>query len=377
MIDLLNSPDLQTNCSLFGYEVESHLVKTEDNYLLTLHRITRPGSHIARNGRVIYLHHGLLMSSDIWVTMLERHLNLPFLLYDLGYDVWLGNNRGNKYLQKHLFYKTNCEKYWDFSIDEFALFDIPNSIDYVLNETGASKLTYIGFSQGSAQAFAAISIHSELRHKVDQMIAISPATTPHGLYSKILDILLKASPSLVYLLFLRKVLMPSVLLWQKIMYPPFFDTMIDISNFMLFNWKLENINKMQKLASYAHLYLTTSVKCVVHWFQIMSLKNFQMFKDDHSSYSLTSPINYPLKNIKVPIHIIYGDSDSLVDIDVMKNQLPAGTTTTQVVPGHEHLDNLWGHDVKDKVFSHVLRYLGEGRISCRHRISRQKTRTYK
>lgn len=359
MIDILNSPDFQTTCSFFGYDVESHIIRTKDNYLLTAHRIVRPGSHIARNGKVVYLHHGLLMSSEIWVTMLERHLNLPFLLYDLGYDVWLGNNRGNKYSQKHLFLKTNSEKFWDFSLDEFALFDIPNTIDYILNETKVKKLTYIGFSQGSAQAFASISVNSDLKDKIDQMIAISPATTPHGLYSKFLDILLKASPSLVYLLFLRKVLMPSVLLWQQLMYPPFFDTMIDLSNYMLFNWRLKNITKMQKLASYSHLYSTTSVKCVVHWFQVISSKKFQMFKDSNSTISGLNPIYYPLKNIKVPIHIIYGDLDSLVDIDVMKNQLPLGTTTAQSVAQHEHLDNLWGFDVKELVFKHVLTYLGE------------------
>jgi lysosomal acid lipase/cholesteryl ester hydrolase len=362
MIDMLNSPDFQTSCGLFGYDVESHIVKTGDNYLLTIHRVVRPKLHIPRNGKVVYLHHGLLMSSDIWVTMLERHLNLPFLLHDLGYDVWLGNNRGNKYLQKHLFYRTNSDKFWNFLLDEFALFDIPNTIDYILSNTGARQLTYIGFSQGLAQAFASISVNPELKDRIDRMIAISPATTPHGLYLKFLDLLLKASPSLVYLIFLRKVLMPSVLMWQKLMYPPFFDTMIDISNYLLFNWKLHNITKMQKLASYAHLYSTTSVKCVVHWFQVISLKRFQMFKDSELMSGL-NPIYYPLKNIRVPIHIIYGDIDSLVDIEVMKSQLPLDTTTTQAVPNHEHLDNLWGHDVKEMVFKYVLEYLGETELT--------------
>ncbi|CAK7897221.1 sterol esterase Tgl1p [[Candida] anglica] len=358
MIDVLNAPDIQHMCSLFGYNIESHIVKTTDNYLLTLHHLVRPESHIPRNGKVIYLHHGLLMSSDIWVTMLERHLNLPYLLHDLGYDVWLGNNRGNKYSQKHLFYKTNSEKFWDFSLDEFALFDIPNTVDYILNSTSSKQLTYIGFSQGSAQCFASMSVNPELKDKIDQVIAISPATTPHGLYSKLLDILLKASPSLVYLIFSRRVLLPSVLLWQRLMYPPLFDSLIDASNYFLFNWKSLNIQKMQKIASYAHLYSPTSVKCVVHWFQVISSKKFQMFQDS-DSMSGSNPIYYPLKNIKTPIHIIYGDSDSLVDIDVMKSQLPSDSTTVHRVHGHEHLDNIWGHDAKEEVFEHVIQYLGE------------------
>ncbi|CUM68248.1 uncharacterized protein PRCAT00005969001 [Priceomyces carsonii] len=358
MIGLLNSTDIREMCQLFGYDVEQRLVKTDDGYLLTIQRITKPGKQARRSGKVIYLHHGLLMSCEIWVTMLEKNLNLPFILYDLGFDVWLGNNRGNKYSQKHLYYKLNSEEFWNFSLDEFALFDIPNSIDYILKETGESSLTYIGFSQGTAQAFASCSINPELDKKIEQIIAISPATTPHGLYSKFLDILLKSSPGIVYLLFSRRILMPSVIFWQKIMYPPFFDTMIDISNYILFNWKSQNITKIQKLCSYAHLYSTTSVKTVVHWFQIISHKNFQMYHDNSLLTGL-NPISYPLKNIKIPIHLIYGTSDSLVDINVMKSQLPEEHTTAHAVENHEHLDNLWGYDVYDKVFRHVLEYLYE------------------
>lgn len=357
MTDLLNARNVTEMCQLFGYDVESNIVRTKDGYLLTIQRIINNNSPTPRNGKVIYMHHGLLMDCEIWVTMLEKNFNLPFVLYDLGYDVWLGNNRGNKYSQKHLFTKADTEKFWDFSIDEFALFDIPDTINYILTHTKKEKLTYIGFSQGTAQAFASLSINPELNEKVDKIIAISPATTPHGLYSKFLDILLKSSPEFVYLMFSRRVLMPSVLFWEKIMYPPFFDTSIDISNYLLFNWKSKNISKIQKLSSYAHLYSTTSVKTVVHWFQIMSSKNFQMFNE--GNITGIQPISYPLKNIRIPIHLIYGDSDSLVDIEVMTNQLPEKYTSAQNVKDHEHLDNLWGFDVYDNVFSHVLRYLGE------------------
>lgn len=360
MIDLLNSNNIKEMCQFFGYDVESRILKTNDNYFLTVQRICKPGSVTKRNGKIVYLHHGLLMSSEIWVTMLDKNHNLPFLLYDLGYDVWLGNNRGNKYSQKHLFHAIDSEKFWDFSMDEFALFDIPNTINFILEVTGKEKLTYIGFSQGTAQAFASVSIHPELNDKIDKIIAISPATTPHGLYSKFLDIFLKASPHVVFLLFSRKILMPSVLFWRRIMYPPLFDTSIDVSNYLLFNWRSENITKIQKLSSYAHLYLTTSVKTVVHWFQIMSSKNFQMYHESKSSGIF--PMSYPLKTIRIPIHLIYGTIDSLVDIDVMKGQLPEKYTTTQPVHNHEHLDNIWGFDIGEKVFKYVLQYLEEPNV---------------
>lgn len=356
MIGLLNASNIQEMCQLFGYDIESRVVRTKDDYFLTIQRITKPGASVKRNGRVIYLHHGLLMNCEIWVTMLEKYKNLPFVLYDLGFDVWLGNNRGNKYSQKHLSYSLSSEDFWNFSLDEFAIYDIPNSIDYILETSGKSKLTYIGFSQGSAQAFASVSINPKLNDKIDKLIAISPATTPHGLYSNFLDILLKSSPNVIFLLLSRKVLMPSVLFWKRIMYPPLYDSVIDYANYLLFNWKSTNISKMQKISSYAHLYSTTSVKTIVHWFQIIGHKNFQMFHDLNPISSL-NPMSYPLKNIKIPIHLIYGTIDSLVDIDVMKSQLPEEYTITQPIPDHEHLDNIWGNDV-EVIFSYVLQYLG-------------------
>ncbi|ABN64213.2 Triglyceride lipase-cholesterol esterase [Scheffersomyces stipitis CBS 6054] len=371
MTGLLNSTSINEMVELFGYSVEPRIVQTKDHYLLTVHRLSKPNDTTrVTNGKVVYLHHGLLMSSEIWVTMLDKYQNLPFILYDLGYDVWMGNNRGNKYSQKHLQHKLHTEQFWDFSLDEFALFDIPNTIDYILDETKKSKLTYIGFSQGTAQAFASVSINTDLNDKIDQLIAISPATTPHGLHSKFLDLFLKSSPNVFFLLFSRKILMPSVAFWQKIMYPPLFDTMIDVSNYVLFNWKSKNISKIQKLSSYAHLYSTTSVKSVVHWFQVMSSKNFQMYHDAYSSLSGLSPVSYPLSNIRIPIHLIYGSIDSLVDIDVMCGQLPPRTTTTVAALNHEHLDNIWGDDAYEVVFKHVLHYLGENEYEVESKLFR-------
>lgn len=109
---------------------------------------------------------------------------------------------------------------------------------------------------------------------------------------------------------------------KKVLYPAFFGTTVDLANQILFNWKSENIRKTQKLASFAHLF-STSVKTVVHW---ISSKKYRMFHD--SEYGLTglSLISYPLKNIRVPIHLIYGTSDALINIDILKDQLPSERT---------------------------------------------------
>ena len=54
---------------------------------------------------------------------------------------------------------------------------------------------------------------------------------------------------------------------------------------------------------------------------------------------------------------MYGDCDSLVDIDVMLTQLPSHTVAKRL-RGYEHLDILWGKDVDRDVIPHILETLG-------------------
>lgn len=353
-----NTENIKQIGEIFGHEIDDHIVKTNDGYLLCIHRI-KPK---VENAPIVYLHHGLLMCSDIWCVNIEKGKNIPFLLHDLGFDVWLGNNRGNKYSTKHIYLKPNDVKFWDFSIDEFAIYDIPDSISYILNYTNQQDLTYIGFSQGSAQAFAALSINPILNKQVKLFIALSPAMTPRGLHHKVVDALIKTSPNIMYLIFGKKTLLPTASFWESIIYPPLFVKIIDKSNEMLFNWKSLNINFNQKISSYSHLYSPTSVKSIVHWFQIIRNSNFQMFDED---FSITNTISKPFRNpnfptrtnIKVPIRLIYGTIDSLVDINVMKKLLPSDDIETVGVVDHEHLDLIWGDDIEDLVFPHILKFL--------------------
>jgi lysosomal acid lipase/cholesteryl ester hydrolase len=67
---------------------------------------------------------------------------------------------------------------------------------------------------------------------------------------------------------------------------------------------------------------------------------------------------FPTKNIKTPIVMVYGGSDSLVDIDIMLKELPRHTIAKEI-PHYEHLDFLWGKDVATLVFPHVFEALDE------------------
>lgn len=352
-------------CALFGYEAEEHVVQTKDGYLLGLHRLHRKKDEKAEgnnptNKRVVYLHHGLLMNSEVWVCLTDEQRCLPFRLVELGYDVWLGNNRGNKYSKKSILWSPSAPVFWNFSMDQFAFHDIPDSIEYILSVTAQPSLSYIGFSQGTAQAFATLSIHPTLNRKVDVFIALAPAMAPAGLSNGVVDALIKASPDVLFLAFGRRSLLSSTAMWQSILYPPIFVRIIDIALSFLFDWTGANISTVQKLAAYPHLYSSTSTKSVVHWFQIIRNKSFQMYDDDvgpmisiAAKARYYKPVKFPTKNIKTPIALVYGGADSLVDIEVMRKELPRHTTAT-AIPHYEHLDFLWAKDVDEQVFPHVF-----------------------
>ncbi|KAI9667142.1 MAG: cholesterol esterase [Alyxoria varia] len=366
---IAKASDFVDLCELSGYYAEEHVVHTQDGYLLGIHRLAwrRGEEEMLVNGGpgtlqkpCIYLHHGLMMNSEVWVCLSERERCLPFALVEKGYDVWLGNNRGNKYSKKSVRYSPASDAFWNFSIDQFALHDIPDTISYILSTTKQPSLSYIGFSQGTAQAFAMLSVHPTLNHKVDVFIALAPAMSPPGLANGIVASFVKTSPQLLYLAFGRRSILTSATMWQHILYPPIFVRFIDLSLRFLFGWKTENITQNQKLAAYPHLYSFTSTKTVVHWFQIIRNGTFQMFDDEvPGPFSVSDTRRYykvpkfPTRNIKTPIALVYGGSDSLVDIKVMLKELPSHTVA-QEIPKYEHLDFLWASDVHKLVFPHVF-----------------------
>jgi lysosomal acid lipase/cholesteryl ester hydrolase len=361
-------------CALYGYTAEEHVVQTTDGYFLGIHRLAKrkgeedravnagPGS---LQKKVVYLHHGLLMNSDVWVCITEHERCLPFALVDQGYDVWLGNNRGNKYSKKNMRYTPADIPFWSFSIDQFAFNDIPDTINYVLATTSQPSLSYIGFSQGTAQAFAALSINPQLNTKVDVFIALAPAMAPPGLASGIVSSLVKTTPEILYLIFGRRAILGSAPMWQALLYPAIFTWFVDKGLVFLFGWKTLNITPHQKLAAYPHLYSFTSTKSVVHWFQIIRNETFQMYDDEVTSPTSFSTskqhykvAKYPTRNIRTPIVLLYGGSDSLVDIKVMLRELPKHTIA-KGIQKYEHLDFMWANDVHKLVFPSVFEALSD------------------
>jgi lysosomal acid lipase/cholesteryl ester hydrolase len=104
-----------------GLNFEQKMVKTSDGYHLQLFRIWDK----TKTGPPVFLQHGLFSSADTWI--MNTHKSPAFVLAKQGYDVWLGNNRGNNYSRGHdtLDPNKDFKKYFDFSFFELGKYDAP------------------------------------------------------------------------------------------------------------------------------------------------------------------------------------------------------------------------------------------------------------
>lgn len=204
------NPPLDEIVTSRGYVFEEHKVDTSDGYILTIHRIKNP---LVSNGKAVLIQHGFASCSAHWLIGSEEEPlnnntsgddkpddkqdgqqdeenvgtegeepkctvsnNLAFALSKAGYDVWLGNFRGNMFSTGHK--SLNCDEdkcFWDFSIDELVSSDLPAMIDYVLKTTDSRKLhAYIGVSQGSLSMMSLLSEKPEFSTKISKVILLAP-----------------------------------------------------------------------------------------------------------------------------------------------------------------------------------------------------------
>lgn len=99
---------------------------------------------------------------------------LGYVLANAGYDVWLGNARGNTYSRKHTTFSNTSSEFWDFSWHQMGVYDIPAAIDYALAVSGQQDLYYVGHSMGTTMFWIAMAERPEYNQKIRLMSALAP-----------------------------------------------------------------------------------------------------------------------------------------------------------------------------------------------------------
>ena len=152
----------------YGYDLEEHPVTTSDGYILPIWHI----SPKTPNGKVVFLQHGLCDTA--WTFFQSAENSISFLLLKEGYDIWLGNVRGNLFTSHKTKDKNKLNgEFYEYSIDDFVQTDLPTMVNYVKAKTGVKKMSYIGHSQGTTMFFM-LNMHnpSFAQENFDKFVAL-------------------------------------------------------------------------------------------------------------------------------------------------------------------------------------------------------------
>ncbi|CAG0880040.1 unnamed protein product [Darwinula stevensoni] len=99
---------------------------------------------------------------------------IGFILADAGYDVWLGNVRGNTYGRHHVSLSPDDDQFWSFSFDEMGEFDLPAMLDKMAETTGHDKFHHVGHGMGTTLFWVMSDSRPEYRHHFLSTHAMAP-----------------------------------------------------------------------------------------------------------------------------------------------------------------------------------------------------------
>ncbi|XP_013878765.1 gastric triacylglycerol lipase [Austrofundulus limnaeus] len=349
----------------WGYPAEEHTVLSEDGYILTVNRIPHGLKPTTGPRPVVFLQHGLLAAGSNWITN-PPHASLGFVLADAGYDVWIGNSRGNTWSRKHLTLSPDQEEFWRFSYDEMALKDLPAVVDHVLKVSAQEQIFYIGHSQGTTIAFIAFSTLPELARKIRLFFGLAPVATVAFTDSPLTK--LSVVPDLlIWDLFGRRDFLPQsqYIRWlaEHVCAKKLLSELCGNLFFILCGFDEKNLNMTRTPVYTTHCPAGTSVQNMVHWAQAVHKGKLTAFdfgpKENMRHYNQSSPPQYRVQDMKVPTALFSGGHDTLADpkdMAVLLTQV-SNLVYHQHIEHWEHLDFIWGMDAPQQMFPSILKLL--------------------
>jgi len=347
--------DLNTDTmiTLAGYQAETHKVVTPDGYILTLYRIV--GS-----GPVVYMQHGLEDSSAAWVLAGPDHGAPAFRLAEQGYDVWLGNYRGNHDSREHESLDPNHNEFWQFSWDEMAKYDLPTQLNFVITHTDSQKIYYVGHSMGTTTYMAMNSMDPTWGDKVELAVLLAPIAfvdhmqSPIKLIAPFSDLVQWVADHMGMGEFL-----PSN--WLMDLIADFacgpnnpLEIICENVVFLLTGYDEKQMNKTMLPTIASHCPAGTSTYTVLQYAQEIKHKRFAGLdwgsdEKNIAHHGTPEPPVYDLRNVNTKVALFWGNNDWLCDErDLMKivGQVPNIVVNNQVPwDGWNHLDFLYAIDI--------------------------------
>merc|ERR1712168_570087 len=342
------------------YKCEEIITETEDGFLLTVHRLPN-------DGPPVLLQHGLLADSGNWVCGGPEH-GLAFHLWRAGYDVYLGNSRGNPYSRRHTVLNPSKSEFWHWTFQDLADFDFPAGVDKILSINGREKLWYIGHSQGSLIAFAKLSEDKtgDLSSKLHGILALAPVF------------------SLKYVKGPWKSLSPPVakLINSKMISPGSMRRFgYRSARNLLLTWA--NFDPSRYVASRLEVFLAhtpagTSFRNIIHFAQNVGSSVIQKLDygpqlNEKKYGSLEAP-TYDFTLIQADLYLFVGSNDWLATQEdnlqfiskLMQKQTPTQSPKYKletIWSDNDHLDFIWGRESHKNLYPKIISILNQASSS--------------
>lgn len=358
-----------SSVTIHGYKCQEFDVTTQDGYILSVQRIPEGraggGGGGGTNKQPVLIQHGVLVDGMTWL-LNPPEQNLPLILADNGFDVWIANTRGTRFSRRHTSLDPTNPVFWNWSWDELVTFDLPAVFDFIHGQTG-KKIDYVGHSLGTLVALASLSegrLMDELRSAalLSPIAYLSHMTTALGVAAAksfvgeittllgLAEFNPKGEPVGNFLRALCA--HPGVDCYDLLAALTGKNCCLNVSTVDLF---LKNEPQ------------STSTKNMVHLAQtvrdgVLAKYNYGITNVMH--YGDVRPPVYNLSNIPrdLPIFLSYGGQDALSDMRDVQRLLDSlklhdvGKLTVQLVGDYAHADFIMGVNAKDIVYGQVLSF---------------------
>jgi lysosomal acid lipase/cholesteryl ester hydrolase len=249
-----------------------------------------------------------------------------------------------------------------------AKYDLPASINYVLNKTSQKELFYVGHSQGTMIAFAEFSRNKELAKKVKMFFALGPVATVGYMTSPVFRFLSDDLPDN----FLTEVLV-ELGLYDFFPSNEFFRLMASTvccqpDTVFLCELVLDDFggySPQHMNGSRIPVYVTncpagTSVYNMDHWAQMVKSKKCTMYDygvaGNLMHYNQTSPPEYHVEDMQTPTALFYGGKDTLADPKDVSLLIPKiqNLFYNKMIPTYSHLDFIWAIDAESNCYKDII-----------------------
>jgi len=242
-----------------------------------------------------------------------------------------------------------------------------------------------------------LSMDEELNEALDLYVGLAPAMRPKPIANAKVNFMINYfSPSVLFTILGTTSFLPFAETVRKTLGAAPYATMVQGALEILFGWKCDKWPAHWRPALYSHLFSHASMRCVVHWFQIItsgvfahydhtisarsslpipslpalpalpSLSSFTFFTPTTPATTTTAaptpivnnapprpPVAYPTQHIKTKTVLFAGGNDNISDVEHLREMLPR-EVVIDAVEDYEHMDFLWAPSAKELVWDRII-----------------------